>query len=175
MGSEMCIRDRAETLDVLEVLTIDERADITIEESNSKVAVWRLWVYIFSFCSYVIETLFDEFSKEVDARIAENEIHNFLWYRKKALEFQYGQALAPEKDYYDNTGLSIAEIEARKIIKHVAVDRKILNGHGYLEMKLAREVNGVFVPLEAPQMEAFDAYMFQVADAGTYIVPASAT
>ncbi|WP_438710872.1 hypothetical protein ACSTS3_19735 [Aquimarina muelleri] len=156
-------------LSVLEVLTTNEQNTLSNLTSTSKVAIWRLWVYIVAFAILTLEKLFDIYKIEVDQRIAKNEIHNFLWYRKKALEFQYGHPLVPESDYYDNTGLEISEIVQSKIIKHVAVIRKIINGHGFLELKLAKEVSDELVPLEAPEIEAFKAYMFLVADAGTYI------
>lgn len=157
------------SLNSLEVLTTSEKNTITELTSDSKVAVWRLWVFIFAFTIWTLENLWDIFSKEVDERIKENEIHNFPWYKKKALAFQYGQALVADTDYYNNDGLSVSEIEARKIVRHVAVIRKIINGHGYLELKLAKESSGQLVPLAVPEMEAFKAYMFLVADAGTYI------
>ncbi|AOR29531.1 hypothetical protein FORMB_25140 [Formosa sp. Hel1_33_131] len=156
-------------LSALEVLTTDEQRTLSSLTSISKVAIWRLWVYIVAFAIWSLENLFDIYETEVDQRIAANEIHNFLWYKKKALEFQYGHALVPQTDYYDNTDLVVADIEQSKIIKHVAVIRKIINGHGFLELKLAKEENTQLVPLEAPEMEAFKAYMFLVADAGTYI------
>ena len=156
-------------LSTLEVLTTDEQSTLSNLTSASKVAIWRLWVYIVAFAIWSLEKLFDIYETEVDQRIAANEIHNFLWYKKKALEFQYGHALVPQTDYYDNTDLVVADIEQSKIIKHVAVIRKIINGHGFLELKLAKEENTQLVPLEAPEMEAFKAYMFLVADAGTYI------
>jgi hypothetical protein len=162
-------KTEAVELSVLEVLTTNEQNTISNLTSTSKVAIWRLWVYIVAFAVWTLEKLFDFYKVEVDQRIAKNEIHNFLWYRKKALEFQYGHALIPETDSYDNTGLVISDIEKSKIIKHVAVIRKIISGHGFLELKLAKEDNNQLVPLEAPEMEAFKAYMFLVADAGTYI------
>lgn len=154
----------------LEVLTDQEKNTIADLTSESKVSVWRLWVYIVAYIIWTVETLWDIFKIEVDKKIQENELHNFKWYKKKALAFQYGQALIPDTDTYDNTGLSVAEIEARKIVKHVAVIRKIVNGRGILELKIAKEVNGVFVPLEVPELEAFKNYMFRVGDAGTFIV-----
>jgi len=156
-------------LSTLEVLTTDEQSTLSNLTSASKVAIWRLWVYIVAFAIWSLEKLFDIYETEVDQRIAANEIHNFLWYKKKALEFQYGHALVPQTDYYDNTGLVIADIEQSKLIRHVAVVRKIISGHGFLELKLAKEENNQLVPLEAPEMEAFKAYMFLIADAGTYI------
>ena len=153
----------------LEVLTTNEKDTLLDLTSTSKVAVWRLWVYIVAFAQWTLEVLFDIYKEEVDQRIAKNEIHNFLWYRDIALAFQYGHALVPGTDKYDNTGLVISEIEKSKIIKHVAVIRKIINGHGYLELKLAKQENGQLVPLTLPEMTAFEAYMFLVADAGTYI------
>lgn len=156
-------------IETLEVLTTNEKNTLSNLTSDSKVSVWRFWIYVTAFTIWTLEVLMDIFRKQVDDLIQENELHNFPWYKKKALAFQYGQALLPDSDQYDNTGLSVSEIEARKIIKHVAVIRKILNGRGYLELKLAKENNGQLIPLEVPELEAFEAYMFLVADAGTFI------
>ncbi|TSE05683.1 nucleotidyltransferase [Aquimarina algiphila] len=153
----------------LKVLTINEQSTLTDLTSTSKVAIWRLWVYIVAFAIWTLEKLFDIHIIETDKKIAENEIHNFLWYKKKALLFQYGHALVSQTDYYNNSDIEVSEILKSKIIKHVAVIRKIINGHGFLELKLAKEENGQLVPLTTPEMEAFKAYMFLVADAGTYI------
>ncbi|WP_027391773.1 hypothetical protein [Aquimarina latercula] len=159
----------AQNLQDLEVLTTNEENTIDALTSDSKVSVWRVWVYIVAFVIFTLEMLWDIFRKEVDTLIEENELHNFPWYKKKALSFQYGQALVPETDYYDNTGLTVQQIQNRKIVKHVSVIRKISGGKGFLELKLAKEINGELIPLNAPEMEAFQGYMFLVADAGTFI------
>ncbi|MFD2566066.1 hypothetical protein [Pseudotenacibaculum haliotis] len=162
-------KDQTSELSSLEVLTTVEKSSLNNLTSSSKVAIWRLWVFIISFAIWSLEKLMDIYKLEVDQLIAQNEIHNFLWYKKKALEFQYGYDLIPETDKYDNEGLDISEIEASKIIKHVAVIRKIVNGKGYLELKLAKQSGDQFVPLEQSELQAFENYMFLVADAGTYI------
>ncbi|WP_136464954.1 hypothetical protein [Flagellimonas onchidii] len=156
-------------LAALEVLTTNEQSSLADLTSTSKVAIWRLWVFIMAFAIWTLEKLFDIHVLETDKKVAENEVHNFPWYKKKALAFQYGHALVPQTDHYDNSALGVAEILESKIIKHVAVTRKIINGHGYLELKLAKETGNELVPLGPSEIQAFEAYMFAVADAGTYI------
>ena len=105
-------------LTVLEVLTTDEKSSIDNLTSASKVAIWRLWVFIVAFAIWTLEKLFDVYRIEVDGRIAQNEIHNFLWYKKKALEFQYGYNLVAESDRYDNTGLEIIIVRLPLVYGH---------------------------------------------------------
>lgn len=155
-------------LNALEVLTTQEKQTLPVT-STSRVARWRTFIFIVAFAIWVLERIFDTYSKEVDIRVRRNEIHNFSWYRERALNFQYGQALVSETDFYDNSNLTAVEIADRRIIKQVSVDRLILGGRGFLEIKLAKEFQGNLVPLNSEELEAFSAYMFVVADAGTYI------
>lgn len=154
----------------LEVLTTNETQNLQGLTSTSKVALWRLWIYIVAFCAFALDKLFDVFKQEVDATVAQNKVHNFLWYKEKALAFQYGDALVYESDYYNNDGKTISDIEQSKIVKRAAVIRKIANGKGFLELKVAKLVGGVLQPLTEQELEAFSSYMFNVSDAGTYIV-----
>lgn len=160
-------------LDALEVLTTNETTTVNNLNSNSKVAIWRLWVYIVAFSQWVQEKLWDVFRAEVEKRIFESRIHTKAWYRAIALAFQLGFELN-ESDVYDNTGVSDEDIANSKIIKHAAVQKYIINGYGVLRVKVAKEVSDERVPLTTDELEAFKAYMNKVGDAGTVVIPTSA-
>lgn len=135
--------------------------------SSSKVAIFRLFVFVVSFSIWVLETLFDTHKKEVDDIIEAKMPHRPSWYRTKAKAFQLGFDLIEDSDKYDNTGFTDDVIEASKIIKYSAVTQ---NG-GQLLIKIAAENDGVLTPITAPQKAAFDAYISEIADCGVkYIV-----
>jgi hypothetical protein len=135
--------------------------------SISKVAIWRLFVFVVAFSIWVLENLFDTHKKEVDTIIDEKMPHRASWYRTKAKAFQYGFALIPDTDKYDNTGIAPEQIEASKIIKYAAVT----SSGGQLLIKIATEEAGVLAPISPEKKAAFDVYVLEIADLGVnYIV-----
>lgn len=138
-------------------------ADANLVEltSTSKTAIYRLFVFIVSYCAWVLENLFDTHKSEVSEIITNDKAHRPNWYKTKALAFQYGFDLIPDSDTYDNTGYTNEEIEDSKIIKYCAVSKG-----GQKTLKIAKEVGGVLIPLSEDEKEAFAAYMDEIADWG---------
>lgn len=155
---------KSDDVSTLEVLTNKEQSlsDLT---SASRVAAWRYLVFCLSIAIWTIESLFDIFRKEVDNTIALQKLHTAAWYNEKARAFQYGDDLISDTDIYDNTGLTLAEIEAKKIVKYAAVQ----NIDGILQIKVAKEESGVLAALNEQEITALDSYMNEIADAGTSI------
>lgn len=150
---------------ILDAIAADE--NLTELNSTSKVAIYRLFVFIVSYAHVLLEALFDTHKKEVADIIEQKYPHRPSWYRSKALAFQYGFDLIPDTDKYDNTGFDDDVVEDSKIIKYSAVTK---NG-GQLLIKIAAESSGVLAPITLPQKEAFDAYIDEIADAGVnYLV-----
>lgn len=146
---------------------ISSDANLSVANSISKTARWRLMVFAVSYVIWALENLFDTHKSEVLDIIDQKMPHRPLWYRTKALAFQYGFDLIEDTDKYDNTGYPEDQIEASKIIKYAAVPR---NGSQKF-IKIATETNGVLSPISAPQKVAFEAYMDEIADWGVdYIV-----
>lgn len=162
----------APELSALEVLTTQE-ATVTDADSTSKVANWRLWVYIFSLATFNLEKLWDVFKKEVDELIARTRPHTVNWYRSKALEYMHGVELVPETDYYNTSAMTSEQIQAYKIIANAAPVKEVLYGNGRLRLKVVRILNNEYAPLTDDQLTAFTAYMNTVADAGTLVEPTS--
>lgn len=135
--------------------------------STSKVAIYRLYVFIVAFSIWVLETLFDTHKAEIQEIITNDKAHRPSWYRTKAKAFQYGFPLIEDSDLYNNTGYATDQIEASKIIKYSAVTQN----SGQLLIKIATENNGVLSPITEPQKASFDAYIAEIADCGVkYIV-----
>ncbi len=132
--------------------------------STSKSAIWRLLIYIVAFAIWTLEKLFDLHSSEVDAKLEQLKPHTARWYRNKALAFQYGFDLIQDTDRFDNNGKTPEEIEAAKIIKYSAVTES--EDESRLIVKIATEQDGKLTPVTTEQQAAFEAYLFEVKDAG---------
>lgn len=151
--------------EMLDSITADE--NLAGLNSQSKVSIYRLIVFIVAFSIWVLETLFDTHKTEVDDIIEQKMPHRPSWYRTKAKAFQYGFALIEDTDKYDNTGFTAEQIEASLIVKYSAVTQSA----GQLLIKIATESAGILSPITAPQKASFDAYIAEVADCGVkYIV-----
>lgn len=135
--------------------------------SQSKVSIYRLIVFIVAFSIWVLENLFDTHKKEVDDIIEAKMPHRPSWYRTKAKAFQYGFALIADTDNYDNTGYTDDQVLDSKIIKYAAVTPSA----GQILIKIATEAAGVLAPITPEQKASFDAYILEIADCGVkYIV-----
>lgn len=159
----------APELSALEVLTTQEQQSLQ-PTSASKVAKWRLWVWVFSMAVWHLERLWDVFRDETEARVAATRPHTKEWYREKGLNYLHGIELVPETDYYDTSALTDEQITQAKIIANAACIKEILYGAGRLRIKVVKLVNGQYVQLTNEELTGFTAYMNQVSDAGTLVV-----
>ena len=132
--------------------------------STSKVAIWRLWVYIISVAIWSLEKLFDLHRADIDRRLSELKPHTARWYRSKALAFQYGFDLLTDSDKFNNMGHTEEQIEASKIVKYSAVVES--PNEGRLIVKIAGEQGEQLQPITDAQKQAFEAYLQEIKDAG---------
>ena len=132
--------------------------------STSKVAIWRLWVYIIAVAIWSLEKLFDLHRVDIDRRLSELKPHTARWYRSKALAFQYGFDLLPDSDTFNNQGHTEEAIEASKIVKYSAVIES--KNEGRLIVKIAGEQGEQLQPITDSQRQAFEAYLSEIKDAG---------
>lgn len=135
--------------------------------STSKVAIWRLWMYIIAVAIWSLEKLFDLHRADIDKRLAELKPHTARWYRSKALAFQYGFDLLTDSDKFNNTGHTEEQIEASKIVKYSAVVES--PNEGRLIVKIAGEQGEQLQPITDAQKQAFEAYLQEIKDAGVRI------
>ncbi len=143
--------------------------NLAVLSSTSKTAVWRLWLYVTAYAIWVLETLFDAHKAEVNLILSEQKPHTARWYRRKALNFQYGFDLYPDSDKFNNEGFTEEQIEASKIIKYAAVTEATYESR--LIIKVATEnAAGDLQPLEPEQYAALVVYFEDfVRDAGVKI------
>lgn len=155
------------------VLTQNEQATIPNLTSTSKVSVFRLIVYVVATVAWSLRKLWAILSADIEARIAVSRPFSRGWYTQTALNYQHGQQL-PENGIYDNTGLTIAEIEAKKIVAKAAVVEGTINGHGILRIKVAKDNAGVLAPLDAGELIGFSEYINLMGAAGISVASSSA-
>ena len=157
----------ARTIQEIQTLILQTKAQepaLNELNSTSKVAIWRLWVYIIAVAIWSLEKLFDQHRADIDKRLAELKPHTARWYRSKALAFQYGFDLLPDSDTFNNQGHTEEAIEASKIIKYSAVIES--KNEGRLIVKIASEQGNTLQPITEPQKQAFEAYLQEIKDAG---------
>lgn len=135
--------------------------------STSKVAVWRLVVYIVAVAIWTLEKLFDIHKAEVQELIANLRPGRPLWYRNKALDFQYGFALLPDSDLFDNAGATQEQIDASKIIKFSAVTEAETESR--VIIKIATEEGGKLAPIAIDRQAVFEAYIAEIKYAGVAV------
>ncbi|KAB8153433.1 hypothetical protein EZY14_009375 [Kordia sp. TARA_039_SRF] len=167
-------KEQASELSALEVLTESELNTLENVNTTSKVALWRLWLYIQAVGIWILEKLLDITKDEIIKVNDEKQIHNREWYRNQALNFQLGYDLDELTRAYDNSNLDTDQIAGSKIIKHASIVKRVTQGRGSVIVKVATEDgDGERIPLNQIQMEAFTDYMNEITDAGTIIIPQS--
>jgi hypothetical protein len=142
-------------LNALEVLTTSEQT-ITSADSTSKVAIWRLWVWIFAYAMYIHERI-------VEGNAENSRPHNVPWYRGKFLNFLDGLPLVWKDGQFKYDLTNVTDAEQRKIIDRCAV---LESNNGELVIKIATDNNGVIEPVTPAQLVRFKAYAKQIKDAG---------
>ena len=133
--------------------------------SQSKTAVWRLFIYCVAFAIWTLEIIFDTHKAEIADALANQKKGSPLWYRNMALAFQYGFDLITDTDLFNNDGYTDEQIEDSKIIKYAAVIES--EQESRLIVKIATEdSSGVLAPINDIQKMAFDYYFDEINYAG---------
>ncbi len=130
--------------------------------STSKVAEWRLMVYVISVAIFVHELVFDAFRKEVNSKLATQKSGTPPWYQYIAYRFQMGDTLVWNSATF--TYDYAAENLAARIIKRCTVEER---ADGVLLVKVAKLASGVPAPLDSIELAAFNDYMTDKKFAGT--------
>jgi hypothetical protein len=149
---------QASNLNALEVLTTSEQTLLNAD-STSKVSIWRLWVWIFSYALSIHERI-------VETNAENSRPHTIRWYREQCMNFLDGLALKWINGQFAYNTTGVTNVEERKIIDRCAV---LESNNGELVIKVATENNGILEPLTTPQLDRFKAYVRQIKDAGNRI------
>lgn len=130
-------------------------------DTPSRVARWRLFLWVVATSIWVHEKLWDIFKAEVDAIVASAHPGTPKWYVAQALKFQMGYALVD----IDGVFQYPVEVPAAQIVKRAA----IVESNGLSVLKVAKEVSGSIVPLTVGELNAFTAYIDDIRFAGCLI------
>jgi hypothetical protein len=129
--------------------------------SNSKVAEWRLWAYIYANVQYAFEYLFKKFMEEVEATIAVNRYGTLPWYVMESKRFQVGDTYVVIN--YKPTYTTIQP--TLQIVKQASANDSM----GFVFLKLAKEVSGSLEPLDSTELLQFQAFINDAKPAGVYV------
>ncbi len=129
--------------------------------STSKVAVWRLWVWIFAFFSKVIYEVQDSFKSYVEIFFAKNQVGTLSWWIDTVGKFQYGDILQFIDKKYQ---YSVLDTD-KQIVSRVALSVQ----ESVLEFKVAKFEDDKLVSLTVPELEACESYINRIKPVGTYI------
>ncbi len=147
---------------VSEMAAIGETVDPT---TWSAVSLERLVIYVFAFCQFVLEQIFDTHKADVESIIANKTPHRINWYANKVLDFMFGYDLIADQDIYDTTGLSESDIATAKVVAHCTVtDRADI-----LTIKVAKNNGSDLEPLSNTELAALQSYMHKIKDAGVFL------
>ncbi|WP_294958658.1 nucleotidyltransferase [uncultured Flavobacterium sp.] len=135
--------------------------------STSKVAVFRLFIYVVSFSIWALEKIFDIHKTEIDQAIYEQKSGTPRWYRNMSLAFQYGFDLITDSDKFDNADYTEEQIEDSKIIKYCSVKESLESNR--LIIKVASEEGESLRPLLDPEIASFSQYINEIKYAGVKI------
>jgi hypothetical protein len=137
--------------------------DIT---TQSKASQWRLWVYIHAYATFVLESLFELFKKDVEVIKRQSIFGTEQWWIDRIFEFQLGynvQILEANGRY--NIGYEIIDENAR-IIKAAAL---FTNDLGQSIIKVAKEESGELTKLDPAEITSINAYRDKIQPAGASI------
>lgn len=134
------------------------------ESTFSRVSVESILFFIVASAAYVLETLFDRFKTDVDAKISTAVFATIPWYHQVCLEYQHGDDMV-----FDETTqqFAYAEIyESRRVVKFAAC-RDI--GGGVYVLVAGESPEGRPEALSNDVLTAFEAYLRKRKPAGVLL------
>lgn len=141
---------------------------LTFEDQFSAVSLENIIFDDVATALWVNQQLFEQHKTDISAILNEQMSGTANWYAWKAKQFQFGQELVFETDYYDNTGLTSEQISSRQVVKYAAAVESL--DKSILYLKIATESNGNRQLLSAAQLTAFKNYLNAFQYAGVRIV-----
>lgn len=129
----------------------------------SAVSLENLLFYIVAACHYVLESIFEKFTQDVEQKISRAVVASIPWYFDKAKAFQYGDALVLNPLTF---GYEYAKVDTSKqLVKYVAVRDRGAS----IEMLVSAEQDGKPTPLQDDFLTAFKHYINAIKIAGVVI------
>lgn len=117
--------------------------------STSKTAVWRLWVYIFSYAIWVHEQIV---SKNAENSRSQNQPN----LRQTILNYHDGLNLVWKNGQFQYDLTNVTDTETRKIIDRCAV---LETNDGEIVVKIAKDINGNLEKVSLIEKQRIEAYL----------------
>lgn len=146
------VNNDSESIDTAKKLVNDVR-------TGSRVAIWRLWLWIVAVSSWMIEKIQDKHMADITALLESDKPHTLRWYAEQSKLWQYGYEL--EWLGY-NFGYSVID-ESARIVKYAAAQA---NNDGTIIIKVMKANK---TPLTIEELTAFSSFWEQYKDAGVTI------
>lgn len=158
-----------QSLSALSTLTPDPDTAaqfVTDVNTTSRVAEWRIWVWVFSVVSRTIEVLFDRHKEEIERVIDPVKKPGTInWYALQVKLWQYGDLL----QFIDNMFVYSPVNPANRIVARVSIKESNLSP-GNLIIKVAGVDNaGDLQPLTTQELQQLADYLNEIRFAGTSI------
>lgn len=154
----LAAKSQAAELNALEILTTSEKT-LNNVNSTSKVSIWRLFVWIFSFVLWSHE-------KIVLQNALNSRPQNLPNFRAAVLNFHDGLELVWNNGSFTYDLSTVANPEERKIIDRCAV---LESNDGELVVKVAKDNGGVLEPLDGDEQSRLLDYIRQIKVPGVQI------
>ncbi len=146
-----------------------EQQLLTSLASSSKVAIWRLILYVVCVVIHIHEVLFDLHVEEVEQLIRDAPPGTVTWYQRIAMLWQFGDQM----EYSDYRYAYPALDESKQLVRRVGIQERY---GGTLLFKVAKlDAQGSPLPLAPVELTSFTAYLRKVRFAGTEVAVVSQT
>lgn len=155
----------------IQKLLAEKQANTTLSDltSDSKVSIWREFLFIVAFMANFIKELTEVHQQEVEYLIDNQKLTSINYYRTTVLNYRHGHPFNRESLTYAD-GYTEEQIEAAKLVKRAAVQPVNVEGRRKLFLKLATEnANGELSKIPEATMLLIQEYMQANIGAGTYI------
>lgn len=129
----------------------------------SKVGIWRLWFWVVAFAIWTHEQLFDQHITDIENRAKNITPAVTRWYVNESKKFQNGDALVWDGEKYIYSDTTSSAAIAKQIVKQASA-RDI---NEIVTIKIAKEVGGSLVELDASEKTSFESYLDDIKIAGT--------
>lgn len=139
--------------------TLDNAETLLADLSNrSRVAIWRLWLWLIAVASWMLERLYDQHKIEVDKIISSKKPHTLRWYAEESKKFQYGYAI----EWLGDSFGYISDQPHARIISYASATEI----GDKIKLKVATGTAPAIKPLTSQQLSAFRDYWAKMKDAG---------
>lgn len=158
----LAIKEGRSELDGLTPINDSSAKFLNDNSSGSRVAVWRLWLWLVATGNWLTELIIKRHKEEI-AEIFRSRMYGTLqFYQAICLDFQFGYSLEWNGRQY---AYSDTDVESR-IIKRAAV----VQATSQLQFKVAKENDGFIEPLTMEERSAFGSYLTSLVYPGTNFV-----